>query len=135
LTKILSRNLHILVVDDQESSRTLARFCLEDLGFTNIKEVESAKKGMEYVAENWKKGSPVQLILLDHQMPEVTGLDFFKTLHQTEATRKVPILIVSSQQDRDIVKEMGTTGVVHYVVKPLTLNILKEKLSAIFGGD
>jgi two-component system chemotaxis response regulator CheY len=129
----LNLRLHILVIDDQEASRTLARFCLEELGFTDIHEAEDGRTALEHVAESWKKGHPVQLILCDYNMPGVTGFQFFRVLHQEPEFKKIPVLIVSAQQDIQMVKEMAMQGIRWYITKPVTAPVLKEKLELALG--
>lgn len=97
MTQQLDKNMHILIVDDQEPARLLTRFCLIELGFINLHEVADGLAAMKYVAEAHKADKPVQLILCDHEMPEVDGFAFFRTLKATEECADIPFVMVTSQ--------------------------------------
>lgn len=131
---MLNTQAHVLIIDDMEASRMLARFCLEELGFTDIHEADDGKHALEYVAESWKNRHPVQLILCDHNMPGITGFQFFRVLHQTEEFKKIPILMVSAQQDIHLVSEMALHGISWYITKPIRADVLKERLEKVFGS-
>lgn len=128
-------NLHILIIDDQEPSRVLARFCLEELGYKNIHESDDGQHALEYVATTWKNGDPVKLILCDYNMPGVTGFQFFRVLHQREEFKKIPVLFVSAQQDINIVREMAMQGIKHYITKPVTSEVLSQKIEKILADS
>lgn len=125
--------LHILIIDDQEAGRLLARYCLEELGFNDLHEATGGEEALKYLARTWKDGKPVQLILCDYNMPGVTGFQFFRVLQKTEEFKNVPLLVVSAQQDYNLVREMAMQGIEHYITKPITTPVLRKKLTEIFG--
>src|SRR5262245_24431163 len=126
--KELDKNMHVLVVDDQEPSRLLSRFCLNELGFKRVHEAADGYKAMEYVAEAYKSGDPVTLILCDHEMPEVDGFSFYKTLKASKECRDVTFVMVTSHSEPELVSEMKLRGIQYFIVKPINSKVLGQKL-------
>jgi CheY-like chemotaxis protein len=124
----LDKNMHVLVVDDQEPSRLLSKFCLVELGFKRIGEASDGYKAMEYVAQAHKNGDPVRLILCDHEMPEVDGFSFYKTLRASKECKDVTFVMVTSHSEPELVADMKNRGVQYFIVKPINSKVLGQKL-------
>ena len=82
--------LKVLVVDDEQANRTWLTKALEPAGFT----VLSAKGGREAI--ELAKAHHPDFVLLDLMMPEVTGFDVVEALRADEATREVPIMVLTA---------------------------------------
>lgn len=80
----------ILVVDDDAANRTLLAEALEPAGFT----VVSAAGGREGI--ELAKSQKPDLVLLDLMMPEVSGFDVVEALRASEATREMPIMVLTA---------------------------------------
>ena len=89
--KAKHREMHVLVVDDEEANRELLTGILEPAGFKVI----PASGGAEAI-ELAKSRKP-DLVLLDLMMPEVTGFDVVEALRSDEATRKTPIMVLTAK--------------------------------------
>ena len=89
----------LLIVDDNEMNRDMLARRLERNGYL-VDVVESAKQLMQRVKQN-----AVDLVLLDIEMPEVSGLDALKTLRESYSPVQLPIIMVTAKsQSEDIVK-------------------------------
>lgn len=86
----------VLVIEDDESLRTLIRVVLEREGWT-VSEAANGKEGLERVSE-----SPPALILLDLMMPEMDGFEFVEELHRRNEWRAIPVLVITA---KDITEE------------------------------
>jgi CheY-like chemotaxis protein len=65
-----------------------------------------------------------RLVLLDLKMPRVDGIEVLRTIRENEATRRIPVVIMtSSQEEADIVRSYEL-GVNSYVVKPIDFESL-----------
>ncbi|MGV7228098.1 MAG: response regulator [Nitrospirales bacterium] len=107
---------HILLVDDDASLRTALRACLESAGFI----CTEAKDGHD--ASSWMEGGhPVDLIVTDHQMPRVTGLDFIKGLKSQNNTEAIPIIFYSGQLTADLKTHALQAGAIAVLEKPFPL--------------
>ncbi len=90
----MSKN--ILVVDDEASFRFAASLFLRQEGY----EVSQAKNGIEAFAKIMKRqeqGNPFDLIVLDIQMPEMTGNEVFDAINENGVT--TPVIFVSGYAD------------------------------------
>ncbi|MEE8286717.1 MAG: response regulator, partial [Gammaproteobacteria bacterium] len=81
----------VLVVEDEADTRELLRRTLERGGWL-VTEADNGRVALESVAENRP-----ELILLDLIMPEMDGFAFIEALHQREAWRSIPIVVVSAK--------------------------------------
>lgn len=70
-----------------------------------------------------RMGSP-QLILLDLNLPKLSGLEVLKKIKADERTRAIPVIVLSaSRHDRDVI-ECGRLGAQNYIIKPFTFESL-----------
>ena len=86
----------ILVVDDEADVRKFITAVLEKYGY-GVVAAEDGKQAFEEV----ERERP-DLIVLDLQMPEQTGTDFFRRLLKNEALRGIPIIVVSGLAGRHL---------------------------------
>ncbi len=109
---------HIYLIDDDESMRTSLSRMLKDVGYT----VEDFSSAVAYL----KHSLPVApaVILLDMQMPDMTGLDLQEKLVQLG--RKTPIIFVSGQSHPHQIVKSLKRGAVDFLFKPLHLVVLLE---------
>lgn len=103
--------MQILLVDDSASIRTLTKGLLTPLGFTDIVEAENGKLAMEVVAKHVP-----DLVFTDWNMPEMKGIDFVRAFRG--AGHKSPIIMMTTEKEKDKVVEAVKAGVTNYVVKP-----------------
>lgn len=112
----MSMNTHILLVDDAASLRTTLRTCLEMAGYRCIE----AKNGDD--ARVWlEKGYPVNLIVTDHQMPGVSGLEFVRCVRSQLKTETIPIVFYSGQLTVELKAQAIQAGVSAVLEKPFPL--------------
>jgi two-component system chemotaxis response regulator CheY len=73
----------------------------------------------------------IDLVLLDWNMPELSGLDFLKRVRGQEAFKNLPIIMITSESARYNVVEALKNGATDYIVKPVNEKIFIEKLSKV----
>jgi len=112
-----------LVVDDSRAMRAVLRIMLEPLGF-GVQEAESGSVALEAI-----RGAAPELVLLDWNMPGLSGLDCVRSLRGDRAWDGVKILMVTTEVDLEHVKEALKAGAQEYLMKPFTVDTLKEKLA------
>jgi two-component system chemotaxis response regulator CheY len=112
-----------LVVDDSPVVRKVARRLLEDLGFA----VAEAADGAEALA--WCRAMMPELILLDPNMPAMSGLDFLRRLRLEPGGRAPKVAFCSAETDLDRIRAALDAGAVEYIIKPFDGDILAEKLA------
>lgn len=118
----IAENASILVVDDDDSIRSLLQQELSDAGYL----IEQASNGKEAL-ESVRKNKP-DLIILDVMMPEMNGFDVAAILKNDPQTMDIPIIILSVVQD----KIRGyRIGVDRYLTKPIDTAQLFTEVGAL----
>ena len=92
--KVIGKNATILVVDDDDSIRSLLQQEFSDAGYL-IEEANNGKEALESVRENHP-----DLIILDVMMPEMNGFDVAAILKNDPQTMDIPIIVLSIVQDK-----------------------------------
>lgn len=118
-----SRPSRLLIVDDNEMNRDMLARRLARKGYV-IGLAESAKDLLPRVKEDG-----IDLVLLDIEMPEVTGLDALQALRGSYSPTDLPIIMVTAKnQSDDIVKalEMGAND---YLTKPIDFPVALARIS------
>jgi two-component system chemotaxis response regulator CheY len=73
----------------------------------------------------------VHLILLDWNMPELSGIDFLKRIRALSLYKDLPIIMVTSEAAKYNVIEALKTGATDYIIKPINERIFMEKISKL----
>ena len=117
-----------LVVDDSKVVRLVARKILNDLDF----EIVEAVDGKDALAK-CGVGMP-DAVLLDWNMPVMTGIEFIKELRARPDGAIPKIVFCTTESDVDHIREAMTAGADEYVMKPFDHETLQIKLQ-IVGFD
>lgn len=111
----------ILVIDDEEPVRTfMKRFLVkQDYG---IVEAANGREAIRILQE-----SPVDLIMLDMNMPEMNGIDFLRYIRDKKF-KPVPVLMVSGSTDADLRVECYRLGVYDFITKPEQAEVMLKRV-------
>ena len=115
----------VLVVDDERDLRTLLEFNLRQAGY----QVVQAATGAEALAR--ARSLRPQVIILDLNLPDVSGTDVCRLLKSDESTRGIPILMLTargSEADRIAGLELGADD---YVGKPFSVREVLLRVDAV----
>ncbi|MBC7982816.1 MAG: response regulator [Candidatus Obscuribacterales bacterium] len=115
----------ILAVDDSASMRQILRYTLENAGY----EVVQASDGVE--ALDYAKGSNVDLVLTDVNMPNMDGITLCKELRGLLHYKCIPILMLTTESAVDTKtrgKQVGATG---WIVKPFNPDQLLATIAKV----
>jgi len=110
----------VLIVDDSDVLRTATALALES-NFTIIE----AKNGYEAIELAKKHCGEIGVILLDLIMPELSGLDVLKYLKQLPEVQNIPVMIITTDENKeneDIGIELGVSDYIHKPFSPAVLN-------------
>jgi two-component system chemotaxis response regulator CheY len=121
--------MRILVVDDSATMRRILRNQLKQVGFDAVDEAENGRQALALAARG-----AYDLIITDWNMPEMNGLDLVRELRRAEATRHLPILMVTTVSAKDDILAALKAGVNNYVVKPFDAATLQSKIAKVVGG-
>src|ERR1044071_3049909 len=119
-----SKKANVLLVDDKTENLLALETVLEDLG-QNLVRAGSAREALRYLLLE-----DFALILLDVQMPGLSGFELAELIRERERTQHTPIIFISAEsiQEQNIFKGYSL-GAVDYLTKPVEPEILKSKVS------
>jgi len=123
------RKHKILVVDDEQVISDTVTLILQSRGY----EVITAFDGSEGIAK--ARTEHPDLILLDIMMPGMNGHDVCVKIKGDRNTRKIPIIMLTGQGEREAVIKARQTGANDYILKPFTMATLLTKISQQFEQD
>jgi two-component system, chemotaxis family, chemotaxis protein CheY len=116
----------VLVVDDSAVIRQIIKKNLKELGFADLTEAEDGAAGLKKAGEG-----PLDLIVSDWNMPNMTGLEFLKAVRADDGLKGIAFIMVTSEADKEKIMEAVQAGVSQYIVKPFNAVQLEEKIKAI----
>ena len=114
-----------LVVDDSKVIRMVARKMLEDLDF----EVEEAEDGQQALDACQQKMPDA--ILLDWNMPVMSGIDFLRILRKTSGGDAPIVVFCSTENDMKHIQEAMGAGANEYIMKPFDSEIIQTKFTQV----
>ncbi|HET6745334.1 MAG TPA: response regulator [Candidatus Limnocylindria bacterium] len=115
-----------LVVDDSAVNRLILVRLLETLGLTVV-QAENGVQALEILAA---EPGEVDVVLLDVLMPELDGYETLAAMKAEDATRHIPVLIVSGVEELDSVVRCIELGATDYLPKPINASILAARINA-----
>ncbi len=122
-------NKRVLIADDLPNMRADLLKILKELGFTNIKEVNDGKAAWDELRLEAQYGKPYDIVFSDINMPQMNGLALLKSLRGTDSYKKIPIFIVSTENEKEVIVKAIIDGATDYILKPYEPKTVKEKLT------
>jgi len=117
----------IWIVDDDEEMLRAIKLMLAVLDYS-----ATPFLGARAAARMLLDGDRPDLMILDINMPEVTGLDMLEFLRKYPATKKLPVVMLSTEASDVMVDRARALGADAYVSKPVTLEELELALNEAF---
>jgi two-component system, chemotaxis family, chemotaxis protein CheY len=117
----------ILVIDDSSTIRQLLHHCLTSAGMT----VVTADNGEEGVAL-FERAS-FDVVITDLYMPKLDGIGVIEKVRQGSLNRRVPILVLTTDNDRDVRSRAQSAGATGWIVKPFEQQALVSLIERITG--
>ena len=118
--------MRALVVDD---SMTIRRIVIKALGMVGINDATEAGDGLEAVKA--VQSGQFDLILLDWNMPKLSGIEALRAIRQ--AGNKTPVIMVTTEAEKSRVIEAIKTGANDYLIKPFSPDQLAAKVKNVVG--
>lgn len=125
---VSSRSLHILLADDQPSISTSLSFVLRHAGHS----VESVLNGAVALEKLRTEGENYDLLITDHSMPVMTGLELVGKLRDESFSRE--IIVVSSSVEPTTKQAYRDLGVAEFIAKPFDVVELRAAVEKIASG-
>jgi CheY-like chemotaxis protein len=112
------RGVKVLVVDDNETNRTIVREMLLPCGAIVI-EAASGMQGIDQFRQAREAGQPVRLLISDHMMPEMDGFEMVSRIRAMSSDHELTIMMLSSTDLPPTLAKARKLGIEWYVVKPV----------------
>jgi CheY-like chemotaxis protein len=124
---IQPEEMSILIVDDIESMCKSIKGMLKVLRFG--KKIRYAANGLEA----WKtlQEVPADLMIVDWNMPVMNGLELLERVRESPQLRDIPVVMVTAAANSDIVAEAAESDIDAYILKPLTVKSLGDRIGAV----
>jgi two-component system, response regulator len=126
----------ILIEDDPDNAELIMEILGEGGVKKNIILVRDGKEAIEYFQEldvKWKGviKDKINLIILDLNLPKVSGMDVLKYLRKNSKYSPVPVIILSTSSDKKTIDEAYKNGANGYVAKPVSYKEFVDKLERL----
>lgn len=116
--------LRILAVDD--NSISLAAIEQELKKQYEVIPVNSGTRALQYL----RREKP-DLILLDIQMEQKDGIETLREIHEMEKCKDIPVIMLTSKQDKSSVVETSKLGIYDYILKPFRGEDLQNRIARV----
>jgi CheY-like chemotaxis protein len=126
--RMIRKTKRILLVDDSSTSRMTSRMLLSRLGPYVLISACDGVEGLEKaIAER------PDLILMDIEMPRLNGLEACKLLKQNEATKDIPVIILTMRGEQSFVQQGYASGCIDFLTKPVKEDDLLTAIKTHLG--
>ena len=113
----------IMMVDDEQLNMEVIRIFLEDAGYSNFVLEDQAPKAMEVLLRE-----KPDVVLLDLNMPEVSGMEILAEIRKDQALKYLPVIILTSSTDADKKNQALELGATDFLAKPVDASELALRL-------
>ncbi|MDR3237075.1 MAG: response regulator [Spirochaetia bacterium] len=118
---------NVLVVDDSQIMRNIVKNSFAALDIPcRFLEATNGKDALNQLEEN-----KIDLVLLDWNMPKLSGIEFLKRVRDDERYTQLPVIMVTSEAAKYNVVEALQAGATDYIIKPVNEQKFREKISKI----
>ena len=122
-------DIRVLVVEDEPIAAAAHAAYIERLdGFTLAGSAPDGQSALRLLTEFSAAGNPVELVLLDMNLPDLHGLDIARRMRA--AGLFADIIAITAVRELNIVRSAVATGVVQYLIKPFTYATFADKLAS-----
>ena len=128
-TETKNESKSVLVVDDVILNRKLAMVFLSKMGWQTF-EAEGGHAALEWLDSH----PPVDLVLLDISMPDLSGEDVCRQLRTQSAFATLPIIAYTAHAGQLDIERFLANGFNEVLIKPISMQRLKDVVAGLFPG-
>lgn len=131
------RIIEILLVEDNPRDAELMIRAFKKRNLVNhLIHVEDGVEALDFLFNRGKYAerrdlAPAKIVLLDLKLPKLNGLEVLREIKNNEATRSIPVVVVTSSAEDPDIKLAYELGANSYVVKPVNFDTFSEVMSSI----
>lgn len=113
---------HILIVDDDRTVLKMLKTALEE-------EYDITTMVNGVMVEKFLMAKEVDMVILDYEMPGLTGADVFRKIKANEQTSNIPVCFLTGISDREKILEVMSLKPHSYLLKPIDMDMLKAAIT------
>jgi two-component system chemotaxis response regulator CheY len=117
----ITKTAHVLVVDDSPTMRRMIVTALRGLGDVKFSEAGNGLEALERMTL-----TPVDLMILDLNMPEMHGIEVLQFVRSHNSYRDLPVIVLTTRGDESSRSEAAASGATDYMTKPFQARELFE---------
>lgn len=114
----------LIIDDDPQYMKTIREWLKDDYAVTMT---ISGEQAFSWLKDNW-----ADMILLDYELPVMPGPQIMEKLYDNEATRPIPVVILTGKNDRESIMRIISMCPADYLLKNIGRAELLEKLAKVF---
>jgi two-component system chemotaxis response regulator CheY len=122
----MPQEVKVLLVEDSGTMRAIIKNTLKLLGYRAIEEAANGNEALSKILNTC-----FDVVIMDWYMPAMSGFDVLKQVRADQLKGKTPILMLTSESERECVITALAAGATDYIVKPFGEEILSSKLQNI----
>ncbi len=137
------KDICVMVVDDQVGMRKIIKTVIQSMGIQAVVEAADGSEALMVLEQKNKhgKGKPpprasnfdygkkkIDFIICDWRMPRVSGIELLQAIKADEKLKDIPFMMLTAEGTREEVARALDLGIVDYVIKPFTAQLLEMKL-------
>ncbi len=111
--------MNFLLVDDSAIIRKMVKIALKKVFKGEILEAGDGLEALNVLTMN-----PIDLIICDINMPNMDGMEFLSRVKETEDFKEIPVIMLSTEQGEEDIKEAMARGASAYLKKPVKPDVL-----------
>ena len=123
--------MKLLIVDDS----SLIRKVIKAVAGVLHMETEEALDGIEALEILSKSCKEIDLILLDWNMPEMSGYDVLVEIKSNDKYKNIPVMMVTTEGQKSSIVAAVRAGADNYLTKPFTVEELESKILECIGEE
>lgn len=125
---VADKTLPILIVDDHRDIVRLLHSILERIGLPYIEDAPNGELALTKLRER-----PHSLVISDWIMEPMDGLELLKEVRRDADLSTTPFIMITASREEGRVVAAKRAGVTGYIVKPFSIQSVKDKLAHVFG--
>jgi two-component system chemotaxis response regulator CheY len=122
-------DMQVLVVDDSVMSRKFVRRSMNAIGIQNVIEAKDGAEALQIM-----KQQRFDLVISDYNMPNIDGLELVEHIRHYSDQPTVPVMMITSEQNRSRLAAVQSAGVSAICNKPLNYDMLKQLVRQLVVG-
>ena len=125
------RNQKILILDDQAEVIDTVKSILEYEEIVKVEISQDGNEAIKAIETASQSGKPFNVVIVDCNMPKLSGKEFVKLIRSNEKLENLAILIMTGDFLNNTVKEMLEIGANDFISKPFTETVLLRKIESV----